>query len=65
MQDLGSVFRGLVVAKALFNHSRGSEDIRTYLPKLVPPWSPLELLRAAATSLNRGPTGPAIRFAGV
>ena len=65
MQDLGSVFRGLVFAKAPFNRSSGSEDIRTYLPELVPPQSPLELLRAAATSLNRGLTGPATRFAGV
>ena len=65
MQDLGSVFRGLVVAKVPFNHSSGSKDICTYLPEIVPPWSPLELLRAAANSPNRGPTGPAIRFAGV
>ena len=65
MQDLGSVFRGLVVTKAPFNYSSGSEDIRTYLPELVPPRSPLELLCATATSLNRGPTGPATRFAGV
>ena len=65
MQDLGSVFRGLVVAKAPFNRSSGSEDIRTYLLELVPPRSPLELLCAAATSLNQGPTVPATRFAGV
>ena len=65
MQDLGSVFRGLVVTKAPFNYSSGSEDIRTYLPELVPPRSPLELLRAAATSLNQGLTGLATRFAGV
>ena len=65
MQDLGSVFRELIVAKTPFNRSSGSEDIRTYLPELVPPWSPLELLRAAAISLNRGPMGPATRFAGV
>ena len=65
MQDPGFVFRGLIVAKAPFNRSSGSEDIHTYLPELVPPRSPLELLRAAATSLNQGPTGPATRFAGV
>ena len=65
MQDLGFVFRGLVVAKAPFNRSSGSEDIRTYLLELVRLWSPLELLRAAAASLNQGPTGPATRFAGV
>ena len=65
MQDLGSVFRGLVVAKAPFNRSNGSEDIRTYLPKLVPLQSLLELLHTAATSLNWGPTEPATRFAGV
>ena len=65
MQDLGSVFRRLVVAKAPFNRFSGSEDIRTYLPELVPPRSPLELLRTAATSLIQGSTGPATRFAGV
>ena len=65
MQDPGFVFRGLVVAKAPFNRSSGSEDIHTYLPELVPPQSPLELLRTAAISLNQGPTGPATRFAGV
>ena len=65
MQDLGSSFRGLVIAKAPFNRSSGSADTNTYLLELVPPWSPLEMLRAAATFLNRGPTGPATRFAGV
>ena len=65
MQDLGSVFQGLVVAKAPFNRSSGLEDIRTYLSELVPPQSPLELLCAAATSLNQGLMGPATRFAGV
>ena len=65
MQDLGFVFRGPVIAKAPFNRSSGSEDIHTYLPELVLPWSPLELLRAAATSLNKDPAGPATRFAGV
>ena len=64
-QDLGFVFQGLVVAKAPFNRFSGSEDIHTYLPELVPPWSPLELLRVAATSLNRGLTGLATRFARV
>ena len=64
-QDLGFVFRGTVVAKAPFNRSSGSEDIHTYLPELVPPRSPLELLRTATTSLNQGPTGPATRFVGV
>ena len=49
MQDLGFVFRGPVIAKAPFNRSSGSEDIHTYLLELVPPQSPLELLRAAAT----------------
>ena len=65
MQDPGFVFRGLVIAKAPFNHSSGSEDIRTYLLELVPPRSPLELLCAAATSLNQGPMGLATRFVGV
>ena len=65
MQDLGSVFRELIVAKTPFNRSSGSEDIRTYLPELVQPRSPLELLCAAATSLNQGPTELATRFAGV
>ena len=65
MQDLGSIFRGLVVAKTPFNHSSESEDIRTYLPELVLPRSPLELLRVVTTSLNQGPTGLATRFAGV
>ena len=53
MQDPVFVFRGLVVAKVPFNRFNGLEDIHTYLPELVPPWSPLELLRVAATSLNR------------
>ena len=65
MQDPSFVFRELVVAKAPFNRSSGSEDIHTYLPKLVPLRSPLELLHAATTSLNPGPTGSATRFAGV
>ena len=54
MQDLGSAFRGLAIAKAPFNRSSGSEDTNTYLPELVPPRSPLEMLRVAATFLNRG-----------
>ena len=65
MQDLSSTFRGLVIAKTQFNRSSGLEDTNTYLPELVPPRSPLEVLRAAATFLNQGPTGPATRFAGV
>ena len=65
MQNPGFVFRGLVVAKAPFNRSSGSEDIHTYLPELVLLQSPLELLRAATTSLNQGLTGLATRFAGV
>ena len=65
MQDLGFVFWGPVVAKAPFNRSSGSENIHTYLPELVPPRSPLELLHAAATSLNRGPARPTTRFVGV
>ena len=65
MQDLSSVFRGLVIAKAPFNRFSESEDINTYLPELVPPRSPLEVLHAAATFLNRGPTGSATRFTGV
>ena len=65
MQDLGSAFRGLAIAKAPFNRSSGSEDTNTYFPKLVPPWSPLEVLRTAAAFFNRGPKGPATRFAGV
>ena len=65
MQDLGFAFRGLVIAKALFNCSSGSEDTNTCLPELVPPRCPLEVLRAATTFLNRGPTGPATRFVGV
>ena len=51
MQDLGSAFRGLVIAKAPFNRFSGSEDTNTYLPGLVSPRSPLEVLRATATSL--------------
>ena len=65
MQDLSPVFRGLVIAKASFNRFSGLEDINTYLLELVPPQSPLEVLRAATTSLDQGPTGPATRFAGV
>ena len=65
VQDLDFVFRGLVIAKAPFNRSSGSKDINTYLLELVSPRSPLEVLRADATSLNWGPTGLAIRFARV
>ena len=57
MQDLGSAFRGLAIAKSPFNRSSGSEDINTYLLELVLLQSPLEVLRTAATFLNRGPTG--------
>ena len=65
MQDLGYAFRGLAIAKSPFNRSNGSEDTNTYLPELVPPRNPLEVLRVAATFLNRGPKGSATRFAGV
>ena len=54
MQDLGSVFRGPVIAKAPFNHSSRLEDINIFLSELVSLRSPLESLRAAAPSLNRG-----------
>ena len=65
MQDLGSAFRGLAIAKTPFNRSNGSEDTNTYLLGLVSPRSLLEMFHAAATFLNRGPKGPATRFAGV
>ena len=65
MQDLGSTFRELAIAKAPFNRSSGLEDTNTYLPELVPLQSPHEVLRVAATFLNWGPTGPATRFARV
>ena len=65
MQDLGFAFRGLVIAKAPFNRFSGLEDTNTYLPGLVPPRSPLKVLCAAATFLNRGPTKPATKFVGV
>ena len=65
MQDLGSAFRGLIIAKTPFNCFSESKDTNTYLPGLVPSRSPLEVLRAATTFLNQGPTGPATRFAGV
>ena len=65
MQNLGSAFQELVIAKALFNRFSGSEETNTYLPELVPPRSCLEVLRVAATFLNQGPTGLATRFAGV
>ena len=57
MQDLGSAFRGLAIAKSPFNHSSESEDTNTYLLELVWLQSPIEVLRAAATFLNRGPMG--------
>ena len=65
MQDLGSAFRGLAIAKAPFNRSSGLEDTNTYLPKLVPLQSPHEVLRVAAAFLNRGLKGSALRFVGV
>ena len=65
MQDPGFFFRGLVVAKALFNRSSGSNDTNTYFPELVPLRSPLEVLRVVAAFLNQGLKGPATRFAGV
>ena len=65
VQDLGFAFRGFADAKAPFNCSSGSEGTNTNLLELVPPRSPLEVLRAAAAFLNRGPKGPAMRFAGV
>ena len=65
MQDLGSAFRGLAVAKTPLNRSNGSEGTNTNLPEVVPPQSPLEMLRAAAAFLNRVLKGPATRFAGV
>ena len=55
MQDLGSAFRGLTITKAPFNYSNGSKGISTNLPELVPPRSPLEVLRTTAAFLNRGP----------
>ena len=54
MQDLDSAFRGLAITKAPINCSSGSEGTNTNLPELVPPQSPLEVLRAAAAFLNRG-----------
>ena len=65
MQDLGSAFRELAIAKAPFNRSSGLEGTNTNLPKLIPLRSPLEVFRVVATFLNRGPKGPATRFAGV
>ena len=60
MQNLGSAFRGLAIAKALFGLSSGSKDTNTYPPKLVSPRSPFKVFRAAAAFLNRGLKGPAI-----
>ena len=62
MQDLGYAFRGLAIAKSPFNRSNGSKDTNTYLPELVLPRNPLEVLCVATTFLNRGPTGPATGF---
>ena len=58
MQDLGSAFRGLAIAKTPFNRSSGSEDTNTYLPELVSPRSPFEVPRAAVALFNLGPKGP-------
>ena len=57
MQDLSSAFQGLVIAKSPFNRSSESEDTNTYLLELVRLQSPIEVLRTAATFLNRGPMG--------
>ena len=64
MQDLGSAFRGLAITKAPINCSSGSEGTNTNLPELVPPQSPLEVLRAAAAFLNRGSKGVSIKIRG-
>ena len=58
VQDLGSVFRGLAIAKTPFNRSSGSEDTNTYLPELVPPRSTFEVPRAAVALFNLGLKGP-------
>ena len=65
MQDLGSAFQELAIAKAPFDCSNGSEGTNTNFPELVPPRSPLKVLRAAVAFLNRGPKGSASRFARV
>ena len=65
MQDFGSAFRGLAIAEAPFNRSSGLEDTNAYLLELVPPRSPLEVLRTAVAFLNRGPKGLPTRFAEV
>ena len=65
MQDLGFAFRGLAITKAPFNRSSGSEGTNTNLLELVPPRSPMEVLRVAAAFLNWGLKGLAMRFAGV
>ena len=65
MQDLGSAFWGFALAKVLSNCSSGSEGTNTNLPELGLSRSLLEVLRAAATFLNRGLKGSASRFAGV
>ena len=64
MQDLGSAFRGLAIAKAPFNCLSGLEGTNTNLPKLFPPRSPLEVFRAAAAFLNRGPKGVGLEIRG-
>ena len=62
MQDLGPAFRGLAITKAPFNFSSGSEGTSTNLPELVSPRNPLEVLRAAAALLNRGPKGVSLEI---
>ena len=62
MQDLGPAFRGLAITKAPLNCSSGSKGTNTNLPELVPPWSPLEVLRAAVALLNRGPKGVSLEI---
>ena len=64
MQDLGSAFWGFAFAKAPFNYSSGSEGTNTNLPELFPPQSPLEVFRAAAAFLNRGPKGIGLEIRG-
>ena len=64
MQDLDSAFRGLTITKAPFNFSSRSEGTSTNLPELVPPRNPLEVLRAAAAFLNRGPKGVSLEIRG-
>ena len=64
MQDLGSAFRGLTITKVPFNCSSGSEGTNTNLPELVPPRSPLKVLRVVATFLNRDLKGVGLEICG-